>query len=68
MPEIFKLFLSKRPIDCGRNEGSGVSDETLSVCTDRVTIPMAGKAESLNAAAAAAIAMFVIKQKENESS
>lgn len=30
MPEIFKLFLSKRPIDCGRNEGSGVSQPTAS--------------------------------------
>ena len=45
------------------NEGSGVSEEILPLCTDRVTIPMAGKAESLNAAAAAAIAMWEISRK-----
>ena len=44
------------------NEGSGVSDETLLLCTDRVTIPMAGKAESLNAAAAAAISMWELRR------
>lgn len=66
--DITKLQLTSGAALVIGNEGSGVSDETLSLCTDRVTIPMAGKAESLNAAAAAAIAMFVIKQKENESS
>lgn len=40
------------------NEGSGVSPGVLSLCTDRITIPMKGKAESLNAAAAAAIAIW----------
>ena len=44
------------------NEGSGVSEETLALCTDRVTIPMAGKAESLNAAAAAAISMWELRR------
>lgn len=28
MPEIFKLFLSKRPIDCGKNEVTTVSNQT----------------------------------------
>lgn len=36
------------------NEGAGLSDALLSSCT-AVTIPMAGRAESFNAAAAAAI-------------
>jgi TrmH family RNA methyltransferase len=36
------------------NEGAGLSDELLSTCTP-VTIPMTGRAESFNAAAAAAI-------------
>lgn len=40
------------------NEGNGVGSETLSECTGAVTIPMKGKAESLNAAAAAAIAVW----------
>lgn len=40
------------------NEGAGVSPETLSVCTGSVIIPMAGRAESLNAAAAAAVLIW----------
>ena len=40
------------------NEGSGISDEVLAACSKRVKIPMAGRAESLNAAAAAAILMW----------
>lgn len=40
------------------NEGNGVSEEVLSMSTDRITIPMKGKAESLNAAAATAIAVW----------
>lgn len=40
------------------NEGSGLSQDVLSVCTRRVRIPMGGRAESLNAAAAAAILMW----------
>lgn len=39
------------------NEGNGLSDEVISACT-RVTIPMKGRAESLNAAAAAAVIMW----------
>lgn len=40
------------------NEGSGLTEETLGLCTDRVTIPMGGRAESLNAAAAATILLW----------
>lgn len=40
------------------NEANGVSKETQAACDKRVTIPMAGRAESLNAAAAAAICMW----------
>lgn len=39
------------------NEGNGVSDEVFSLC-ERVTIPMLGRAESLNASMAAAITMW----------
>ena len=39
------------------NEGNGVTDETMSVCR-RVTIPMKGRAESLNASMAAALVMW----------
>lgn len=40
------------------NEGEGVSDEVLSAVQRRVTIPMRGNAESLNAAAAAILLIW----------
>lgn len=40
------------------NEGNGVSDEILSVSTNRITIHMKGKAESLNASAAATLLIW----------
>jgi TrmH family RNA methyltransferase len=40
------------------NEGNGVSKEIIEKCSDRITIKMDGRAESLNAAAAASIIMW----------
>lgn len=40
------------------NEGNGITDETCAVATKLVTIPMKGRAESLNAAAAASIIIW----------
>ena len=40
------------------NEGAGMSEEAKNECTSLVTIPMAGRAESLNAAAAGAVMMW----------
>ena len=40
------------------NEGNGLDDATIAACTAPVIIPMAGKAESLNAAAAATVAIW----------
>ena len=40
------------------NEGNGVSKEVLELSTGTVTIPMKGKAESLNASAAATILIW----------
>ncbi len=40
------------------NEANGLLEKTISSSEHRVTIPMSGRAESLNAAAAAAIAMW----------
>ena len=40
------------------NEGAGLTDETISACSQRIKIPMGGRAESLNASAAAAILMW----------
>lgn len=40
------------------NEGAGLSDELATCVTDHITIPMPGKVESLNVAAAAAVCLF----------
>lgn len=40
------------------NEGNGLRAETIAACTGRITIPMKGRAESLNASACAAIVMW----------
>jgi TrmH family RNA methyltransferase len=40
------------------NEGAGLTDELLEAAHERITIPMPGGAESLNAAAAAAVCFF----------
>lgn len=40
------------------NEANGVSDEIRAVCDESITIKMQGRAESLNASAAAAIVMW----------
>ena len=40
------------------NEGNGLTKETIAACDHRVTIPMKGKAESLNASAAATVIIW----------
>ena len=45
------------------NEGRGLTPETSAKCTRLVKIPMPGKAESLNAAAASAITGYVLASK-----
>lgn len=40
------------------NEGSGVSEEIISLCSQKITIPMQDSVQSLNAATAAAIVMW----------
>ena len=40
------------------NEGNGITPETMAACTCKVTIPMRGRAESLNASTAAAILIW----------
>lgn len=45
------------------NEGRGLSDEVSGKCKGLVKIPMPGKAESLNAAAASAITGYILSSK-----
>ncbi|MBQ1546535.1 MAG: RNA methyltransferase [Clostridia bacterium] len=40
------------------NEGNGLTEKSINACSVRVRIPMRGRAESLNAAAAAAVLMW----------
>ena len=46
------------------NEGTGLSDTLVNAASHRIAIPMPGKVESLNAAAAAAVCLFErVRQK-----
>lgn len=44
------------------SEAFGVSEEFLDISDVKIRIPMQGKAESLNAAVAAGIAMYMLKR------
>lgn len=48
------------------NEGNGLRPETGALCRGRVTIPMGGRAESLNAAAAATILLWELRRGAKE--
>ncbi len=45
------------------NEANGLSEECISACERKITIPMKGKAESFNASTAAAIVMWEMSDK-----
>lgn len=55
---LFSLDLSGPTAFVIGNEGAGISEDLLAATDSRVRIPMPGTAESLNAAAAAAICFF----------
>lgn len=55
---VTSLNLSHLAVAVIGNEGNGLTQETQKTCSLRVTIPMQGRAESLNAAASAAILMW----------
>ena len=57
------VFTGKNAFVIG-NEGHGIVREVLDVCTDRITIPMRGETESLNAAVAASIIMWEAKNAD----
>lgn len=48
------------------NEGNGLKPETISACDRRVTIPMLGRAESLNASIAAGLLMWEMMRGTGE--
>ena len=55
LPDTFCLVIG--------NEGSGITPEVQKVCTHRLTLPMQGGAESLNAAIAAGIMMYALTNR-----
>ena len=55
---LFDLDLTKQVTFLVGNEGAGLSAQLEDVATEKVTIPMPGKIESLNAASAASICFF----------
>ncbi|MEG1819275.1 MAG: RNA methyltransferase [Oscillospiraceae bacterium] len=56
--DILKVEMSAGTLCVVGNEASGVTQQTMEVCDDCITIKMLGRAESLNAAAAASIIMW----------
>ena len=60
--EISSCGFSGRQAVLIGNEGSGLSSETAARCTRRVTIPMNGTIDSLNAAMAAGILMWELRK------
>lgn len=56
--KITEISLSRGTVAVVGNEGNGVSGEVQNACEKLVTVPMLGRAESLNASAAAAIVMW----------
>lgn len=68
VPDRGAISIKKIDFTAGRhavfigNEGSGLTAGTAALCTDLVTIPMGGRAESLNAAAAATILLWEMRR------
>ena len=62
-PDLLSCDFSRGGVLAVGSEGHGLSPETISACGHQITIPMPGRAESLNAAAAATILMWEMVRK-----
>ena len=60
---VTELSIEKPSVIAVGNEGNGLEAETVAACDFPVTIPMQGRAESLNAAASAAILMWELMRR-----
>ncbi len=56
--DISKVSFPKGSVTLIGNEANGLTEDTINRASDRITIKMTGKAESLNAAAAASIIIW----------
>jgi len=63
--DIRAADISKMAVVIG-NEGRGVSDAVMAACTEYLIIPMNPRCESLNAAVAASIVMWQMKNDEEK--
>jgi 23S rRNA (guanosine2251-2'-O)-methyltransferase len=45
------------------NEGEGISKEVMSLCDDRICIPMLGKTESLNVSVSAGVILYEVQKQ-----
>lgn len=61
--DLFAADFTDKTALCIGNEAGGLSEELLMACTQRVTIPMPGGTESLNASVAAALMMYEVRRK-----
>jgi len=58
---VFQCDFAQGAVIVIGNEAHGLSEEALNACKHKITIPMPGSAESLNAAVAAAILMWELR-------
>lgn len=64
---VFKLNMKQPLALLLGNEGAGLSDELARLASHQVMIPMPGKMESLNVAAAAAVCLFeAVRQRQGD--
>lgn len=69
VPSREALSVVEAPLGAGSvcvigNEANGLTAETITACSQRLTVPMAGRAESLNAAVAASLVMWEMSRRE----
>lgn len=64
---INRMSFPKSSVMVIGNEGNGLTAETIAACTHSVTIPMLGRAESLNASAATSILLWEMMRQESSS-
>lgn len=62
--DVSKVLYPKNCCVLIGNEANGLTDEIISVCDKKITITMQGRAESLNAAAAASVIMWEMVRTE----
>lgn len=63
--KITELCFQRPTVIAVGNEGSGLTKEAIAACSQSVTIPMSGRAESLNASASAAILMWEMMREKS---